>query len=172
MLRFLAAIPKIAVTALMVLAIVNLLIGVILRYFVSAITSHFDLDPIPFTWVEEIGEMSLAWLTLVGAAIGVRQRSHFTLHAFAHHLPQAVQLWAGRFNYLLIIGVGLLAAWQGYQLCLLNGVLATPGLQINLAWLYASAVVGGALIALYGLSMIVRPTPEEAQQRKPPTCSC
>ena len=28
--------------------------------------------------------MSLAWLTLIGAAIGVRERSHFTLHVFVH----------------------------------------------------------------------------------------
>src|SRR6516225_8682051 len=83
MLRFVAAIPRMAVTALIVLAIVNLLIGVIFRYFVGALTYYLDLDPIPFTWVEEVGEMSLAWLTLIGAAIGVRQRSHFTLYVFA-----------------------------------------------------------------------------------------
>ena len=160
MLRFLAAIPRIAVTALIVLAIVNLLIGVIFRYFVAAVTDYLDLDPIPFTWVEEIGEMSLAWLTLIGAAIGVRQRSHFTLYVFAHRLPRAVQVWIDRFNYTLIIGVGCLAAWYGYELCLLNRTFATPGLQVNLAWLYASAVVGGLLIALYGLSMIFSPSPE------------
>src|SRR5262249_55987499 len=159
MLRFLAAIPKVAVTTLIVLAIVNLLIGVIFRYFVGAITNYFDLDPVPFTWVEEIGEMSLAWLTLIGAAIGIRQRSHFTLYVFADHLPPAVQVWINRFNHLLIILVGGLAAWYGFKLCLLNRTLATPGLQVNLAWLYASAVVGGVLIALYGLSMILAPPP-------------
>jgi TRAP-type C4-dicarboxylate transport system permease small subunit len=161
MLRFLAAIPKIAVTALIVLAIVNLLIGAILRYFVGAITYYFDLDPIPCTWAEEVGEMSLAWLTLIGAAIGVRQRSHFTLYVVAHHLSPAAQLWINRFNHVLIIGVGCLAAWYGYKLCLLNRTLATPGLQINLAWLYASTVVGGALIAVYGLSMIFAPPRED-----------
>ena len=161
MLRFLAAIPKIAVTALIVLAIVNLLIGVILRYFIGALTYYLDLDPVPFTWVEEVGEMSLAWLTLIGAAIGVRQRSHFTLYVFTHHLPQTVQVWTSRFNYLLIIGFGCLAAWYGYTLCLLNQAFATPGLQINLAWLYASAVIGGTLIALYALSMIFAPSPED-----------
>jgi TRAP-type C4-dicarboxylate transport system permease small subunit len=161
MLRFVAAIPRIAVTALIVLAIVNLLIGVIFRYFVGALTYYLDLDPIPFTWVEEVGEMSLAWLTLIGAAIGVRQRSHFTLYVFAHHLPQNVQVWTSRFNYILIIGVGSLAAWYGYKLCLLNRTFVTPGLQINLAWLYASAVVGGALIVLYAMSMIFAPSPED-----------
>ena len=159
--RFLAAVPKFAVTALIVLAIVNLLIGVVLRYFVGAMTDYFDMDPVPFTWVEEVGEMSLAWLTLIGAAIGVRQRSHFTLQIVVHRLPAAAQLWLGRFNHLLIVGVGCLAAWYGYKLCLLNRTLATPGLQINLAWLYASSVVGGALIAVYGLSMIIAPPPED-----------
>jgi TRAP-type C4-dicarboxylate transport system permease small subunit len=159
-LRFIAALPKVAATALIVLAILNLLVGVILRYFVAAVTDYLDLDPIPFTWVEEVGEMSLAWLTLVGAAIGVRQRAHFTLHVFAHRLPRAAQIWLNRFNHILIVGVGCLAAWYGYKLCLLNRTLATPGLQINLAWLYASAVVGGALIAIYGLSMIVAPPAE------------
>ena len=57
MLRFVAAIPRMAVTALIVLAIVNLLIGVIFRYFVGALTYYLDLDPIPFTWVEEVGEI-------------------------------------------------------------------------------------------------------------------
>ena len=159
--RFLLAIPKIVVTALIVLAIGNLLIGVILRYFVGALTGYFDLEPIPFTWVEEVGEMSLAWLTLIGAAIGVRQRSHFTLYAFVHHLPQVIRIWINRFNYVLVIGVGCLAAWYGYKLCLLNRTLATPGLQVNLAWLYASSVVGGALIALYGASMIFAPPPDD-----------
>ena len=67
------------VTALIILAIVNLLVGVILRYFVGAITDWLDVDPVPFTWVEEVGELSLAWLTLIGAAIGIQSRSHFTL---------------------------------------------------------------------------------------------
>ena len=164
MLRFLSAVPKIAVTALILFAMANLLIGVVLRYFVGNITDYFDLDPVPFTWVEELGEMSLAWLTLIGAAIGVHQRSHFTLHVFVHRLPVAAQAWIGRFNHALIVGVGLLAAWYGYQLCLLNRTLKTPGLEINLAWLYASSVIGGILIAVYGFAMMISPLPQGEPQ--------
>src|SRR6476661_8469554 len=130
MLRILSAVPKLTVTALIILAIVNLLVGVTLRYFVGAITNWLDVDPVPFTWVEEVGEMSLAWLTLVGAAVGIRQRSHFTLHVFVHRLSPVAQLWISRFNHALIVGFGLLAAWYGYQLCLLNRTLRTPGLEI------------------------------------------
>ena len=164
MLRFLSAVPKLTVTALIILAIVNLLVGVILRYFVGAITDWLDVDPVPFTWVEEVGELSLAWLTLIGAAIGIRSRTHFTLTVFVHRLPETVQLWIHRFNHALIAGVGGLAAWYGFKLCLLNSTLTTPGLQINLAWLYASSVVGGILIVVYGLAMMISPLPQGEPQ--------
>ncbi len=157
MLRILKAVPKVTVTALIVLAIVNLLVGVILRYFVGAITDWLDVDPVPFTWVEEVGELSLAWLTLIGAAIGIQSRSHFSLSVFVHRLPETAQLWIGRFNHALIVGVGLLVAWYGWKLCLLNSALRTPGLEISLAWLYASAVAGGLLIAVYGVAMMLSP---------------
>src|ERR1700709_2625929 len=106
MLKRLSDIPKLVVMALIIFAIINLLIGVVLRYFVGAITEWLDVDPVPFTWVEEVGEMALAWLTLMGAAIGVQQRSHFTLHVFVHNLSPALQLWIHRFNHALIIGIG------------------------------------------------------------------
>jgi TRAP-type C4-dicarboxylate transport system permease small subunit len=35
--------------------------------------------------------------------------------------------------------------------------LRTPGLQISLAWLYASAVAGGILIAVYALAVMISP---------------
>src|SRR3954469_11667286 len=98
--RSLSAVPKFVVTALIIFAIVNLLIGVVLRYVVGGITDYFDLDPVPFTWVEEGGEMSLAWLTLLGAAIGIRSRAHFTLHVFVHNLSPSVQRWVHWFNHV------------------------------------------------------------------------
>jgi len=164
MTRILSAVPKLTVTALIILAIVNLLVGVILRYFVGAITDWLDVDPVPFTWVEEVGELSLAWLTLIGAAIGIQSRTHFTLTVFVHRLPETAQLWIHRFNHALITGVGLLAAWYGFKLCLLNRTLTTPGLEINLAWLYASSVVGGILIAVYGFAMMISPLPRGEPQ--------
>ena len=79
---------------------------------------------------------------------------------FVHRLPETAQLWIHRFNHALII-VSLLAAWYGFELCLLNRTLTTPGLQINLAWLYASCVMhGGPSIAVYGLAVMIAPLPQ------------
>ena len=58
--RFIASIPKIVVALLLVAAIINLLIGVFLRYVMIPVTDYMDWDPVRFTWVEEVGEMMLA----------------------------------------------------------------------------------------------------------------
>ncbi|HZP98652.1 MAG TPA: TRAP transporter small permease subunit [Reyranella sp.] len=155
--RFIASIPKIVVAILLVAAIVNLLIGVFLRYVMIPVTDWLDMDSIPFTWVEEVGEMLLAWLTLVGAAIGVRERSHFTLHVL--RFAPASQVVIDRIHHVLIAAVGAIAAWFGVRLCILNHTLVTPGLSINLAVLYASVVAGGVLLVVYAVSMIVAPPP-------------
>ena len=157
--KFIANIPKIVVSLLLVAAIANLLIGVFLRYVMIEVTDWLDVDPIRFTWVEEVGEMMLAWLTLIGAAIGVRERSHFTLHVLTHNWSRKAQSTVERIHHVLIAGIGAIAAWYGVKLCLLNHTLVTPGLEINLAVLYASCVVGGVLLVVYAISMIVSPPP-------------
>jgi TRAP-type C4-dicarboxylate transport system permease small subunit len=54
-------------------------------------------------------------------------------------------------------------AWYGWKLSLLNASLTSPGLQINMAWLYASSMVGGVLIVVYALSMLVNPSQESEE---------
>lgn len=159
--KTLQRIPQFLVTALIALAIINLLVGVFLRYVVGGVTTYMDWDPVRFTWVEEVGEMALAWLTLIGAAIGIRSRSHFTLSTLTPLLPEPMQRGIEILNHLVIAAIGLLAAWHAVTLCRLNWSLATPGLEISLAMLYASAVVGGVLIAVYALSMIIAPPPRD-----------
>jgi TRAP-type C4-dicarboxylate transport system permease small subunit len=145
--------PKIVVTVLLALAIGDMLAGVFLRYVLVEITDFFDLDPVNFFWVEEVGEFSLTWLTMVGAAIGIADRIHFTLHVLTHHLPIRIQRMIYVINHVLIAGFGGLAAWYGTKLAITNSVLASPALQINLAWVYAAVSVGGALIFVYGIGL-------------------
>jgi TRAP-type C4-dicarboxylate transport system permease small subunit len=144
--------PRVVLAGLMAVAIVNLLIGVFLRYVMTEITNFLDVDMVRYTWVEEVGEFALAWMTLIGAAIGIREGVHFTLHLGVQRLPRPVQRAIAVANGLLIAGFGVLAAWHGWGLSMLNTQLESPALEINLGWLYGAAVAGGALIAAYGLA--------------------
>ena len=153
-------VPKIVLTGLLILAIGDMVVGVFLRYVVVAITDRLDLDPINFFWVEEIGEYSLAWLTMVGAGIGIGERAHFTLRVLTHRLPGAAQRAIHLATHFLIAGFGALALWYGIQLAIVNSQLTSPALEINLAWLYIAPAVGGALIILYSLAMAFEPIPQ------------
>jgi TRAP-type C4-dicarboxylate transport system permease small subunit len=148
-----ALIPKIVVAALLIFAILDLLVGVFLRYVVVAITDYFDLDTVNFFWVEEVGELALAWLTAIGAAVAIIERTHFALAVLTHRFSQRAQRLIDRLNHVGIACFGGLAAIFGFRLSMMNSVLTTPGLGINLAWLYASSAIGGTLIAIYGLGV-------------------
>ena len=66
-----------------------------------------------------------------------------------HRLPpRKASLFA---TQLLIAAFGGLVAWLGYKLALLNSMLTSPALEFSLGWLYASAAIGGVLMALYAL---------------------
>ena len=103
-------VPKIVLTALLTLAIADMIVGVFLRYVVTEITDWLDLDPINFFWVEEVGEYTLAWLTMIGAGIAIAERAHFTLHVLTHRFPLPAQRAIHVATHLLIAGFGGLAA--------------------------------------------------------------
>ena len=145
------ALPRVVLGGLVLFAIGVMLSGVFLRYVMLPITDWLDVDPVNFFWVEEVGELTLTWLTMIGAAIGVAERSHFTLNIFVHRLPNAVQHGVHVFNHLLIAGFGGLIAWQCYKLAVLNGGLNSPALELSLGWFYVSATVGGIWMVLYAL---------------------
>jgi TRAP-type C4-dicarboxylate transport system permease small subunit len=153
--RPLAALPRIVLAAILLVAIVDMLLGVLLRYVVIDITDYFDWPSVSFFWVEEVGEFALCWLTLIGAAVAILERTHFALAVLTHRLPERAQRVVERVNHLLIAGFGLLTAVYGWKISVLNSMLVSPGLEINLGLLYFSTVVGGGLIAFYGLGVAV-----------------
>lgn len=145
------AVPRQIAGVLVLAAIGVMLLGVFLRYVMVPITDLLDMDPINFYWVEEVGELFLAWLTMIGAAVGIAERAHFTLAVVVHRFSPAVQQTVHVINHLLIALFGGLIAWFGFGLVRLNITLVSPALELNLGILYSSTVVGGVLIVLYAL---------------------
>src|SRR5262245_18005398 len=152
--RWIAAIPAVVVTALMLVAIADMLAGVFLRYVMTKVSAAFDLPSIRFFWVEEVGGLCLAWMSFIGAAIGIRRGIHFSVHIVADRLTVRGRQALFTLHYLLIAAFGALVAIFGWQVAELNSQSFSPALSLNLRWLYLSAVVGGALIVVYSLASI------------------
>jgi TRAP-type C4-dicarboxylate transport system permease small subunit len=143
------AVPRLFVGVLVLVAIGTMLYGVLARYVLLPITDWMDVDPVNFFWVEEVGETALAWITLIGAAIAVAERGHFFLGVLVHRLSRKTQRRIDMATDVLIAAFGLLVAWLGVKLAVLNSGLTSPALEFSLAWLYLPATIGGALMAFY-----------------------
>jgi TRAP-type C4-dicarboxylate transport system permease small subunit len=152
--RILAAVPPVVVTVLMLIAMADMLAGVFLRYVMTKVSAAFDLPSIRFFWVEEVGELCLAWLSFIGAAIGIRRGIHFSVHMVSDRLPPRARRALFTVHYLLIAAFGAAVAVFGWQVAELNSQSFSPALGLNLRWLYLSAVVGGALMVVYSLASL------------------
>ncbi len=150
-LSWIGAIPHVVITVLMVVVTVDMLVGVFLRYVMTWVSATFDLPSIRFFWVEEVGEWSLAWMSFIGAAVGIRRGIHFAVHLLIQGFPVSLRRTVLASQCLLIVAFGALIAIFGWQVAELNSQSFSPALVLNLRWLYLSSVVGGALMAVYGV---------------------
>lgn len=146
--------PHIVITALMMVAMTDMLIGVVLRYVGTWVSAALDLPSVRFFWVEEIGEYALAWLTFIGAAIGIRRGTHFAVTIVVDRFPPPWRRAVFAGHYALLVAFGALVAIYGWQVSELNSQSFSPALDLNLRWLYMSAVVGGILIVVYSLAAL------------------
>lgn len=155
--RAFRTVERILVAGALLGAIAIMLTGVILRYVFVPITNALDIDAVSFFWVEEAGELLLTWLALVGGAIAIGERAHFSVSLLVHKLSPALQRKIFIFNSILIAAFGGLLAWQGWRLAVLNWSLGTPALDVSLGWFYAATVAGGILFIFYALMTATQP---------------
>ena len=155
LLRAARALPHVVITVLMLVAMTDMLLGVFLRYVMTKVSEIFDLPSIRFFWVEEVGEYALAWLTFIGAAVGIRRGTHFAVHILTERFPPGLRKAVTAGHYVLLTGFGALLTVYGWQVAELNSQSYSPALDLNLRWLYLSAVVGGVLTVIYSLAGLV-----------------
>ena len=143
----------------MLVAIVDMLVGVFLRYVMTRVSATFDLPTIRFFWVEEVGEWSLAWMTFIGAAIGIRRGIHFAVQLITDRFPPALRPAVLAGHCLLIAAFGALVAVFGWQVAELNSQSFSPALDLNLRWLYCrrwSAACSSSSTASSSLGDVLR----------------
>jgi len=144
-LRMISLIPRIILVILMVIMLVDMMLGVFFRYVVGQ----------ALAWSEEVGTLSLIWLTFVGGAIGITRGSHFSIHLLLDHLGPRRQRLLRFFIALLIMLFGLILVPYGLEVTMRNSTSITPGLGLNLGVQYASAFIGGILMVCYAGALAI-----------------
>ncbi len=131
---------------LMVVLSIDLFLGVFSRY-VLAMT---------FTWYDEIARGCFVWLTLLGAAVGVKRHAHFRLHIVVDRLsPRLRQATVFLLPLVVIIFAGVLIQ-QGLVFLELGKFQQTPVMGLPKTWIYVAIPIGGVLMILYSLGPLWR----------------
>jgi TRAP-type C4-dicarboxylate transport system permease small subunit len=124
--------------------VLTLLIAVLIVPVAMQIASrYFDFVP-RYIWTEEIARFAFIWIIMVGAAIAVRDGSHFDVDLMPEAKSRAGRLLAKLIVNLSIGFAGIVFLVWGYDFALLGArqrseIASLPMLSIYIAWPWAGA---------------------------------
>lgn len=139
---FLAALCALFFTSMVTLGVAT----VVFRFLIQSSLAFPD----------ELIRYLFIWLVFLGAAIAFRRNLHAAIGVFVGMLPDAPRRAA------LLIATGLSAAFfalmvvYGVRLTLRVAPQISPALEVSMAWVYAAAPAGGAVLFVYALEAFAR----------------
>jgi TRAP-type C4-dicarboxylate transport system permease small subunit len=133
-----------------IMLIACLLVAVFFRYVVGYALS----------FPEELSMLLFTWIVFLAGSLGVREASHVRLTLVLKRLAPSVKKITSMCITVLIIFFGAVLLYSGKDMVsrTFGSVSATIGYP--LALINSSAIVGGALIVLHGLSQLLIPGKE------------
>lgn len=134
----------------------TVLLGTLLLIVTIQIVSRLMPFLPHFLWTEEIARFLLVWVIFLGAAIGVREATHFTVSI----LPEAKSgLLAMIWEYGILIGMTTLSAIFTYRGMKYAKVMIwdiSDIAQISMIWVGAAIPAFGILSLLFLLEMFIK----------------
>lgn len=109
----------------------------------------------PLIWTEEVARYLFVWITLIGAAAGVRLHAHFGLDILRRYLPPLRGL-LGAVTMLIVAGFLVLLLYTGIAETRQAALQFSPALQVRMHWAYLALPVGAALALWHVLAHWVR----------------
>ena len=116
------------------------------------VVTRYVLDS-PAAWTEAVSLLLLKIALMLGAAVGVRQETHFRFAlgaAAAGPLRGALEAFAR----LATAAMGVVVAVWGASLMIATWALKTPGAPLPTGLNFLPFVVGGALMALFAIERL------------------
>jgi TRAP-type C4-dicarboxylate transport system permease small subunit len=113
--------------------------------FAQVISRYVFADPI--IWSEEVARYLFVWITLIGAAAGVRMHAHFGLDILRRYFPR-LRTPLGALTMLVVAAFLGLLFYTGIAETRQAALQLSPALQVGMHWAYL-AVPSGAGLALW-----------------------
>ena len=106
-------------------------------------------------WAESTALVLILYVTMLGAAVGVRDAGHIGLELLLILAPDALRLRLEVVIHFLVGTFGLIMAWNGWVLAELVMAYKIPTLGLPEGINHLPLAISGILIALFSLEHIV-----------------
>ena len=146
--RFCAATARFCLMAA-VAGLVAVVAAVIIQVF-----GRYVLNDTP-TWAEALAMLLVLYVTMLGAAVGVRDAGHIGMESLLVLVPERVRNRLEILIYALVGAFGAIMAWNGVILAASVAPYKIPTLGVSEAFNQAPLVISGALILLFSIEHVV-----------------
>lgn len=109
----------------------------------------------PPTWAEGLALLLILYVTLVAAAVGVRDAGHIGMESLLVLAPERVRVQVERLIHLLVALFGAAMVWNGWLLGQSVMNYRISGLGVSEGLRYVPLVLSGALIVLFSIEHLI-----------------
>jgi len=116
----------------------------------------------PLIWSEEAARYLFVWVSLIGAALAVREGAHYVLDALLQRFPHAARRVARAAAFVVSAGFLAILLRTGLNETAQASLQDSATLPIGMALPYAAIPVGAALMLIHLLAGLLREKRPEA----------
>jgi TRAP-type C4-dicarboxylate transport system permease small subunit len=142
---------KLAASGL-VIAVIGLL--VIIGIVAWQVFGRYVLNDSP-TWTENLAMVMVLYVTLIGAAVGVRDAGHIGMDSLLSLVPEEPRRYVSMLIHVLVAGFGVAMAWNGTILGIAVAPYKLANLNLSEASRYVPLILSGLLIVLFSIEHLI-----------------
>jgi TRAP-type C4-dicarboxylate transport system permease small subunit len=137
---------------------IALLVALLTGVTFSQVVSRYVFDD-PLIWSEEAARYLFVWVTMVGAALGMREGGHYGLDIVVKRLPRPLRGALGTVAALVVLAFLAVLFVTGVQETQLAAMQYSATLPMRMHWAYLALPVGAGLAIFHVIVHVARRGP-------------
>jgi TRAP-type C4-dicarboxylate transport system permease small subunit len=115
--------------------------------------SRYVLNRSP-SWTEAFSVLLMGWFIFLGAAVGVRERTHLGFDVLLYFLPASAKAVLRTVSDVVVLAFGAGMIVYGVQLARLTWKTVMPSLMLPGGVAFLPVILGGAMVCLFSLERL------------------
>jgi TRAP-type C4-dicarboxylate transport system permease small subunit len=107
------------------------------------------------TWAENLALVLILYVTLIGAAVGVRDAGHIGMDSLLVLVPERIRNRMEMVIHVLVMVFGAFMAWNGYVLGESVAGYKLSNIQLSEAVRYVPLAISGVMVVLFSFEHLV-----------------